>query len=217
MVSLGYAADGKRIRKRVSGPTRTEVKDKLKALHSELDAGVRTAAGYTVDMAVTDWLAEGLPGRAAKTVEVYRDVLRPGLAVAGRIPLRDLTVQDVRTALATMAVTHSTPTLQKAHNCLTRALRHAEGRDLVRRNVSALVDTPHGREGRPSQALPVTPDRARKCAPAAATNRWARRPGRRATPAHTTPRQSLPPAGASPIALAFTGAMPESGPARCSP
>jgi integrase len=52
-----------------------------------------------------------------------------------------------------MAVTHSTPTLQKAHNCLTRALRHAEGRDLVRRNVSALVDTPRGREGRPSQAL----------------------------------------------------------------
>ena len=43
---------------KVSGQTRTEVKDKLKALHSELDAGVRTAAGYTVDMAVADWLAE---------------------------------------------------------------------------------------------------------------------------------------------------------------
>ena len=108
-MSLGYNTDGKRIRKKVSGQTRTEVKDKLKALHSELDAGVRTAAGYTVDMAVTDWLAEGLPGRAAKTVEVYADALR--------------------------------------------ALRHAEGRDLVRRNVSALVDTPHGRAGRPSQAL----------------------------------------------------------------
>ena len=65
--------------------------------------------------------------------------------------------------------------------------------------------------------VPAPPDRARKCAPAAATGRWARRPGRQATPAHTTPRQSLPPAGASPIALAFTGAMPESGPARCSP
>jgi len=38
VVSLGYAADGKRIRKKVSGQTRTEVKDKLKALHSELDA-----------------------------------------------------------------------------------------------------------------------------------------------------------------------------------
>ena len=156
VVSLGFDADGKRIRRKVSGSTRTEVKEKLKEIHSELDAGVRTAAGYTVEMAVTDWLAEGLPGRAAKTVEVYRDALGPVLAVVGGILLRDLTVQDVRGALAKMAVTHSTPTLQKAHNCLTRALRHAEGQDLVRRNVSALVDTPHGREGRPSQALSVS-------------------------------------------------------------
>lgn len=155
VVSQGFDAGGKRIRRKVSGQTRTEVKDKLKALHSELDAGLRPAAGYTVETAVSDWLAEGLPGRAAKTVEVYRDALGPVLAVIGRIPLRELAVQDVRTALAKMAATHSTPTLQKAHNCLTRALRHAEGRDLVRRNVSALVDTPHGREGRPSQALTV--------------------------------------------------------------
>jgi len=40
---------------------------------------------------------------------------------SGGIPLRDLTVQDVRSALVKMAATHSTPTLQKAHNCLTRA------------------------------------------------------------------------------------------------
>jgi hypothetical protein len=32
VVSLGFDADGKRIRKKVSGQTRTEVKDKLKAL-----------------------------------------------------------------------------------------------------------------------------------------------------------------------------------------
>ena len=72
---------------------------------AEMDAGVRTAAGYTVETAVADWLAEGLPGRAAKMVEVYRDSLGPVLAVIGRIPLRDLTVQDVRSALAKMAVT----------------------------------------------------------------------------------------------------------------
>ena len=102
---------------------------------------------------MADWLAEGLPGRTAKTVEANRDSLRPLLAVIGRIPLKDLTVQDVRTALKKMAATHATRTLQKAHNCLTRALRHAEGQDLVRRNVSALVDTPRGLEGRPSQSL----------------------------------------------------------------
>ena len=153
VVSLGFSADGKRVRKKVSGKTKVEVKDKLKELHSELDAGVRTVHGYTVEQAVADWLAEGLPGRTAKTVEVNRDALRPLLAVIGAIPLKDLTVQDVRTALSKMAATHATRTLQKAHNCLTRAVRHAEGQDLVRRNVSALVDTPRGREGRSSQSL----------------------------------------------------------------
>ena len=69
MVSLGFDADGKRIRRKVSGQTQTEVKDKLKSLHSELDAGLRTAQGYTVEKAVADWLDEGLPGRVAKTVE----------------------------------------------------------------------------------------------------------------------------------------------------
>ena len=113
----------------------------------------RTAQGYTVEKAVADWLEEGLPGRTVKTVEANRDSLRPLLAVIGRIPLKDLTVQDVRTALKKMAATHSTRTLQKGHNCLTRAVRHAEGQDLVRRNVSALVDTPRGLEGRPSQSL----------------------------------------------------------------
>jgi integrase len=39
------------------------------------------------------------------------------------------------------------------HNCLTRAIRHAEARDLVRRNVATLVDAPKGREGRPSKSL----------------------------------------------------------------
>jgi integrase len=85
-------------------------------------------------------------------VEANRDSLRPLLAVIGRIPLKDLTVQDVRTALK-MAATHATRPLQKAHHCLARAVRHAEGQDLVRRNVSALADTPHGLEGRPSQSL----------------------------------------------------------------
>lgn len=98
-------------------------------------------------------MRKGCRGRTAKTVEANRDSLRPLLAVIGRIPLKDLSVQDVRTALKKMAATHSTRTLQKGHNCLTRAVRHAEGQDLVRRNVSALVDTPCGLEGRPSQSL----------------------------------------------------------------
>jgi integrase len=48
---------------------------------------------------------------------------------------------------------YSTRTLQKAHNCLTQVIRHAEAQDLVRRNVSALAGTPEGQPGRPSQSL----------------------------------------------------------------
>jgi integrase len=39
------------------------------------------------------------------------------------------------------------------HNALTRVIRHAEARDLVRRNVAMLVDTPKGQAGRPSKSL----------------------------------------------------------------
>jgi hypothetical protein len=67
------------------------------------------------------------------------------LACIGNIPLRDLTAHDVRTALWRMTATHATRTIQKAHTCLTRAIRDAEARDLVRRNVSALVDRNYGR------------------------------------------------------------------------
>ena len=83
MVSLSSNDDGKRIRKKVKRQDQAEVKDKLEGLHSELDAGVRSAAGYTVEKAVADWLDEGLPGRTAKTIEANRDSLRPLLAVTG--------------------------------------------------------------------------------------------------------------------------------------
>jgi hypothetical protein len=113
--------EGKRLRKKVSGQTKPEVRDKLKEVHSDLEAGVLTSHGYTMEKAVADWLADGLPGRSAKTVEVNRDTLRPLLAVIGTIPLAELTVKDVRTALSKMAATHATRTIQKAHNCQTRA------------------------------------------------------------------------------------------------
>ena len=160
VVSLGFGPDGKRVRKKVSGTSKTAVKDKLKALHTELSAGVRTSHSYTVEKAVDDWLATGLPGRAEKTVEANRDSLRPLLASIGRTSLADLTAHDVRAALGRMARTHATRTVQKGHNCLTRAIRQAEGQDLVRRNVSTLVDTPRGQEGRPSQSLTVDQARA---------------------------------------------------------
>src|SRR5262249_43277054 len=59
-VSLGYGPDGKRVRRKVSGRTKQEAKDKLTELHGDIQAGIqRPAARYTVSQAVTDWLREG--------------------------------------------------------------------------------------------------------------------------------------------------------------
>jgi len=54
LVSLGFGPDGKRLRRKVTGNTRDTVQDRLKKLHEELDAGVRTTLNYTVRRAAED-------------------------------------------------------------------------------------------------------------------------------------------------------------------
>src|SRR5712672_2125385 len=76
-VSLGFGPDGKRVRRKVHGRTKQEVRDKLKALHAELDAGIRSSAGYTVRRAVKDWLREGLDGWSERTRGLYEGLLEP--------------------------------------------------------------------------------------------------------------------------------------------
>jgi hypothetical protein len=48
------------IRRKVTGRTKTEVREKLKRLRVEVDAGLKTSASYTLAKAVDDWAAEAL-------------------------------------------------------------------------------------------------------------------------------------------------------------
>ena len=59
MAEDSFGPDGKRIRRKVSGRTKAEVRNKLKAVHNELDRGLHTSATYTVRQAVDDWLEGG--------------------------------------------------------------------------------------------------------------------------------------------------------------
>jgi integrase len=154
--TLGYTGNGQRTRRKVSGKTKAAVVDKLRQLHHELDKGIMPKTGYanyTVRQAAQDWLANGLDGRAAKTVQKNQNVLDPILTVIGTRKLRQLTAADVRQALATMAATYSTAAVTMGHLALKRAIRHAEANDLVARNVATLADTPKGQQGRPSKSL----------------------------------------------------------------
>jgi hypothetical protein len=57
-------------------------------------------------------------------------VVQPALEQAGhdRWLVLSLPAPGVTTGLSKMAATHATRTIQKAHNCLTHAVRHAESR-----------------------------------------------------------------------------------------
>jgi integrase len=152
-VSLGYGPDGKRIRRKVSGKTKQEVRAKLQALHQEMNTGVRSSSTYTVRDTVEDWLREGLDGTSERTRTLYEGLLGPVLDAIGARPLRVLSVGDVRSALNHLATRYSTRSLQITRNSLERAIRHAEAEDLVGRNVAALVKAPQGRTGRPSKSF----------------------------------------------------------------
>jgi integrase len=154
-VDLGFSPAGTRIRKKVSGKTKVEVRDKLRELHKESDAGLRPRRRYTVGDALEDWLAHGVDGLSEGTVTLYRGTIVKALnEELGKIKLTELTASNVQAALATLAERLSTRTVQIAHNVLVRAIRHAERDDLVGRNVAALVDAPKGQQaGRPSKSL----------------------------------------------------------------
>jgi integrase len=153
IVSRGFGPDGKRLRRKVTGSTKATVQDRLKKLHDELESGVRTTPNYTVRRAAEDWLRDGLTGRSPKTIKKNENVLAPILTAIGGRRLRELTADDVQHGLATMAETYSSAAVAMGHNALTRAIRHAEARNLVGRNVATLADTPKGQAGRPSNSL----------------------------------------------------------------
>jgi integrase len=169
-VSLGYGPGGKRVRRKVFGKTRQDVRDRLKALHQELNAGVRSSRTYTVRETVEDWLREGLDGTSERTRRLYEGLLEPVLEMIGARPLRDLTAVDVRSALGQLVTRYSTRSLQITRNSLERAIRHAEGNDLVGRNVAALVKPPRGRSGRPSKSF--TLEQAKALLAVAERTRW---------------------------------------------
>jgi hypothetical protein len=80
----------------VTGRTKTEVKAKLRQLRHELDSGIRSSATYTVSNALDDWLAGGLSGRSDRTVELYRDTIKPLRERLADVKLRDLTAETSR-------------------------------------------------------------------------------------------------------------------------
>jgi len=67
--------------------------------------------------------------------------------------LRELTVADVEKLLTDKSAVLSTRSLRIIHSILSRAVRKAQVRDKIRRNIVLLCEVPEGRAGRQSKSL----------------------------------------------------------------
>ena len=104
--------------------------------------------------AVDDFLDQGMKGKAKETIGNYRSLAGHHLIpYIGAAKLKRLTADELDTWMDERAGELLTRTLRLIHQILERAIRHAQARDKVRRNVASLIIVPEGREGRPSRAM----------------------------------------------------------------
>jgi hypothetical protein len=146
-ISLGLEGRGNRQRIKRKGRTKAAVRDKLIQAVADREAGLKPTPGYTVADAVNDWLAKGLKGRDDNTVTTNRILAEQHLIpLIGAIKLKDeLTADDVDKWLDGLTDKLATRSLQGVHAILKRAIRQAQARDKVVRNVAELVTTPKGK------------------------------------------------------------------------
>lgn len=171
--TAGRDASGNRIRRKVSGKTKTEARQRLRALQRAAIDGQPAPSGATRLGGFLDrWLDKEVPLRVASpnTIDNYRwavnQHIKPGL---GTRRLRDLTPDDVDTFLRAKreaGLGHSS--VMRIRAVLVQALRHGERYGHVTRNVAALVDLPRAPQ---TEGRSLTVQQARKLLDAAKNDR----------------------------------------------
>jgi integrase len=136
---------GRRVRRKVSAPTRTQARAALAALLEEKRrTGTVGRRDITVEAIVRELLASPpADWRSPVTVQVNTGHAERIIAALGRRTLAALTVSDVERLLYGMAEDgYARATIGGTRTLLRRALRRAERDGLVGRNVAGLAEMP---------------------------------------------------------------------------
>ena len=143
-VSVVINANGKSIRRKVTGRTRAEVTKKMSEVRDRCSHGPGLPSDVTVSDWLSYWVSSVLPSAniASATRENYETLCARYLVPRiGRIRLVKLTPADVRAMLNSMnADGYASNTQRLARAALRRALRVAEAEGYVPRNVAELTD-----------------------------------------------------------------------------
>jgi integrase len=146
MLDLGPDANGKRRRKKVTGLTGQEVTKRLREVQAQIASGLPVGDDtLTIEALLTRWLSDVVPGRVEPTAQAtYRWAIErhlvPGL---GHVRVRKLTPEQVESFLVAKAAAGlSRSTCVRLRSVLGQALRWAERRGYVVRNVALLAEVP---------------------------------------------------------------------------
>lgn len=140
-VSLGYDAEGKRVRRTLYGRTQKEVRGKLDALKQQQAAGMLSDTKVTVKDFLERWLEEKERQVKPRTAELYEEqVTRYLIPALGATKLAKLTPMQVQTVVGNLGDAVGVPTANKVRKLLYGALKQAVRWQLVVRNVCEAVD-----------------------------------------------------------------------------
>ena len=137
----------RRVRRKVSAPTRDECRDKLDELREEKrKTGTVARRDVTVGQVVDDWLASPPPEvRSAITRRCHLDAAKRIPADVKRTALVRLSPGQVERALWDLVGKgYATESIKMSRSVLVRAIRRAQRDGLVGRNVAALIPCPNG-------------------------------------------------------------------------
>jgi integrase len=176
LLELPPDGSGRRRRRKVTGRTKTEARRKLRQLQRRLEDGLPTGNGsITLGDFLERWLDDVLPARgqvqAKSTVTNYRWAAGHAIRGLGRRRLNELTPENVEALLRHLADEGmARNSVMRVRSVLVMALKHAQRRDIVARNVAELSEMPtSARDPRSGRSL--TPEQARQLVDVAAMDR----------------------------------------------
>lgn len=152
VLELPPGPDGQRRRRKCTGRTRADVVDRIRKIRAEIEAGIQSSATLTVTQLLDDYLDRGMPGttKSGWTINGQKwsvSKLKPAI---GSRTLSKLSVDDVDGLLRSMAADgYARASIVQVRGTLARAIRWAQRRDLIGRNVAELSVVPDAprREG----------------------------------------------------------------------
>ena len=162
VATIGYDANGKPIRKSVSGTSRQAVVQKLKKLQRQVDEGLPAPdTAITVEQLLIRWYEDVLRHQVSITAsDNYRSVAKNHIVpTLGRRKLAELTPAEVDRLLSKKLDSGlSTSSVRRIRSVLAQAIDQGVRWGMVNRNVATLARAPRmvRQEGRT-----LTPEQAR--------------------------------------------------------